>query len=973
MRTLCCLVLAVSVSGCSWLTFGLLGDDDGEIKVKGPSIGKVVSRLPELELVAAADVKPTRDEVMAAYNRVYGMMPTASDNHAVGKRLADLHMDQGQDLDIDGAVAPYQAAVDLYEKLLAEHEAREAAIVSQDVVENGASAPQKESQIDEILYQLARAADLAADGERTLHYLDRLIAEYPSSVYAPEAHFRRAEMRFSAEQFRDAAADYSYVVALGEETPYFRNATYMLGWAEFKRSRFDEGLAQFFNVVDNLLGATTEAPETEPDLKGSEAELLSDTFRVVTLALAYLDGPLTLADEMRRRDKPHWQYLAYEKLADDYFDKERFLDTVATWQTFIEHNTLDARAPAAHIGMIQTLMDAGFPSDVIPKKKEFVLRYGVYSEFWGVHDENARAHYMDTLHKYLSELSKLAHAEAQEADAREKPKVSDAERIELYLAAAQWYEELVVTFPEDPRTAEFLFLLGETYTEAEEHGRAVAALQRVVHEFPDYHLAHEAGYAAILGLSKLVASASPDELELWQRLKIDAQIEFALLFPGDARAPAVQTDAADTLFRLGEAGEAIQLAENLLAEWPDVDPALKKTALLIIGHGRFEADEFVAAESAYHTLLTMALTEDETSKVFERLLAAVYKQAEAAEAAGEVDLAVHHYLRVATLDAASPVGMASPLAAQGHFDAVAVLEGAERTAEAAALLAQFRTRYPQHELTAGIDLRLAGMYEKSQNWQAAAAEYVALSKQADDEEVRRQSLYRAAEIYLETNDVPNAIAYFRDYAHTYKKPWDLRLEAMDQMDQLYQRTGEEDKRRFWLRKIVALHREMGRQATERATYLAASAEYVFAEDEKLKFAAIRLTHPLKKSLKRKQSALKKTLKAYEKVASYNVSEYSAASTFEIGALYSGLSQAIMDSDRPKGLSELELEQYEILLEEQAFPFEEQAISLHQINVERAWAGTYDEWVKRSFAALRKLMPGRFDKPENEVSYATAIH
>jgi len=97
------------------------------------------------------------------------------------------------------------------------------------------------------------------------------------------------------------------------------------------------------------------------------------------------------------------------------------------------------------------------------------------------------------------------------------------------------------------------FLLGEVYTEAEEHGRAVGAFQRVVHEFVDYRRAHEAGYAAILGLEQLVASAPPDELELWQRLKIDAQIEFALLFSADPRAPAVQGAAADSLFALAEA------------------------------------------------------------------------------------------------------------------------------------------------------------------------------------------------------------------------------------------------------------------------------------------------------------------------------------------------------------------------------------------------------------------------------------
>ena len=948
VRFVSALVLTSLLSGCSWMTFGLMGDDGPkEIKAKGPKLGRVVDKLPELELQQVASYKPTREEVMAAYNRVYGMVPDATENHAVGKRLADLHMDIAQDRDIDGEENPYEPAVKLYEELLIKNSSEEGT--------------------DEILYQLARANDLKGDQNQAVGYLDRLINEFPESAYVAEARFRRAEISFSNENYKEAASDYQYVVDLGETTPYFRNSSYMLGWAEFKRSRLDEGLHQFFNVVDSLVKDGEVGK-----LETIEAELLNDTFRVVNLALAYLDGAKTLADEMRRRGKPEWQYLAYEKLAADYFEKERYLDNVATWQTFVEHNSLDKRAPAAHEGMIKTLMDAGFPSDVIPKKKEYVLRYGVYSEFWTHHGEEARAGYIETLHSYLSELAKMAHADAQtyaglNPDTKRPKGWNEPEQKKLYLAAAEWYEELIVTFPTDPRTAEFLFLLGESYTEAGEYGRSVAAYQRVVREFPQFERAHEAGYAAILGLTQLVSTATPDELELWQRLKIDAQIEFALIFPGDERAPSVQTDAADTLFSLGHVDEAMDLANNLLAEWPDVAPELKKTALLIIGHGQFEADEFVAAEDAYHQLLDMTLSADEEAKVQERLLAAVYKQAEAAEADLDVDLAVHHYLRVGGLDPASA------LAVQGNFDAIAVLEGAGRLTEAADMLADFRARHPNHALNQGSDLRLADLYEKTENWSAAAAEFVSLSESATDKEVRRQSKYRAAELYLQMDDVPNAIEHFRDYAHNWKEPENLRMEAMHQMDGLYQRTGEEDKRRFWLRKKIDLHREMGSAADERATFLAASAQMVFAEDSKVAFERIRLTHPLKRSLKKKQKALKQTLKAFETVADYGVAEYTTRSTFEIANLYSGLSKSIMASDRPENLSALELEQYDILLEEQAFPFEEQAISLHEINLQKAWSGTYDDWVKSSFSELARLMPGRFAKVEEVARYAQAIH
>jgi tetratricopeptide (TPR) repeat protein len=72
---------------------------------------------------------------------------------------------------------------------------------------------------------------------------------------------------------------------------------------------------------------------------------------------------------------------------------------------------------------------------------------------------------------------------------------------------------------------------------------------------------------------------------------------------------------------------------------------------------------------------------------------------------------------------------------------------------------------------------------------------------------------------------------------------------------------------------------------------------------------------------------------------------------------------MLGSQRPKKLSKLELEQYNVMLEEQAFPFEEKAIELHEVNARRASSGVYDEWVKRSFAALRELRPARWGKAE----------
>ena len=81
----------------------------------------------------------------------------------------------------------------------------------------------------------------------------------------------------------------------------------------------------------------------------------------------------------------------------------------------------------------------------------------------------------------------------------------------------------------------------------------------------------------------------------------------------------------------------------------------------------------------------------------------------------------------------------------------------------------------------------------------------------------------------------------------------------------------------------------------------------------------------------------------------------------------------MASERPDGLSEEELDMYEILLEEQSFPFEERAIDVYEVNVGRAANGYYDEWVVMSYEQLAKLMPGRYAKFEKAESQIVSLY
>jgi hypothetical protein len=81
----------------------------------------------------------------------------------------------------------------------------------------------------------------------------------------------------------------------------------------------------------------------------------------------------------------------------------------------------------------------------------------------------------------------------------------------------------------------------------------------------------------------------------------------------------------------------------------------------------------------------------------------------------------------------------------------------------------------------------------------------------------------------------------------------------------------------------------------------------------------------------------------------------------------------MESERPRELDAEALEQYGLLIEEQAYPFEEKAIDLYKANADRSVDGVYDEWVRKSFDSLASLVPGRYAKMERSEDVVTALY
>jgi len=899
-----------------------------------------LSQLPEPRLPEASASQVTNtslEQVAERYRRALAVAEDPVLRLHIRRRLADLSMalSEREQAESGGTGPFFDEPIRLYRALIDSYQTRD--------------LPAGVPEPDHLYYQLAKAYALDGRIEEADAALAELIRRYPDSQYYAEARFRRAERAFSRSDYQSAEAHYRAVLAARGEG-FAQNARYMRAWAQFKDGDYSASLETFAELLDQLL-AGAQTPKAVDQhweaFSSAEAEVANDALRAMAVAILQL---------WQRIGPRPYEHRVYQRLGELYLKQERYRDSARSYAQFVTQNPDSDLAPGFSVREIEVYKTGDFPSLVLPAKQAFVRRYGLLSRFWferwGQPGELVLTH----LHEYLGDLSNFQHARAQ----RLAEEGDDPQSVRLaFRHAATWYREFVASFPQDPERVEMLFLLAETLNEAGDWPEALDAYEQVAFVERDPERGQESGYAAVLLAHQLSERAGPDNRHWWDR-RIATSVRFADHYPEDPRAVQALGQSARDLFSQGQVARSAELAERVLAWQPEAPGEEIFSAWLVLAHSRFDLEDYAGAETAYWQVLELWPQYGENqgapsrAQVRERIAASIYQQAQQALAVGEREEAVSLFL---TVTEKLPD---TSITAQAQFDAAHHLMQLEDWSRAEAALLDFRRQYPANPLQEQLPARLATVFEAQEKWALAADELIRLRGQSEEPELQRQSLYQAAGLYQRAGDIDNAIVYFRRYAHRHPQPAALRREAEYQMTRLYEETGQVEKRAFWLNRLVDHYRPGD---PERAKYLAAFAASELAERSYNDFAGIALRLPLDQTLPRKRQALERAIADQEKVLEYGVAEFTTRASHRIGGLYHQLSRDLMDSERPNDLDALALEQYDILLEEQAFPFEERAIEIYESNVRRAWKGLYDPWVQRSYEALAELLPARYGKRE----------
>lgn len=900
----------------------------------------------KVRLMANEDLVISHDEVMDKYRAYLQVSEDAELRVRTHHRIANLRLqkdefiweggDESDEAKLKIAEADFgRESIDDYESLLAQYPDR--------------------NDNDLALYQLAKAYSLAGEPFEVIRVLEQLTELYPRSNYYLESLFRLGEVYYANGVYDLAENAYQRLIERGsDDNKYHLSAMYLVGWAQFKQNNYDDSLLSFTRVLDS------EFP-TEDDILSastSQQDMMKDILRIMAITFDYQGDWENISQFYAGLGGRHYEHLVYDTLAGQYYDKKYFKSGASTLRAFIKRYPQDVLAPVFYQRVIEGYTKARYPTLLRKHKKIFVQTFGVDSEYWNNHSLAVQDTIKPALATYIWDLARFNHAWGQ----RIKNKKEKKERLQ---EAIDWYATYIRSFPRAADTAKAHFLLAEVAYQTRQYPLAKDHYEIVAYQYPGYEKASESGYAAILTYSNHRPKKS--DKAIWRQLTVASAMRFVQEFPQDERRGQVLVNTSEMLLTDKYYEQALATANLAWQSEGNLSARHRYGASLVRSHSSFYLKQFEQAEQAIVEALRYKKIKSSVRKdLREKLAASVYKQGEMAKLAGDNDSAVNNWLRIADLVPESDIKVSA------EFDAATLLMAAEKYEQAVPVLLAFRKTYPNHRLIKDIPSKLIVAYESQQNWRDAAFELQKIWQQKGNKDQQRIALFQSAEYFEKAKDLENALAMYKRYAHDYKRPFNPAVEAHNKLDQIYLEMGDTTKRLFWLNKIVWLHLGAKKDKTDRSKYLAAKASYELAENERIKYDRVKITLPLAKSIDKKNKRMKAALERYTQAVQIGVLEFTTSATFRIAELYSEFSKGLMASQRPDGLDELELEEYEYLLEDQAFPLEEAAIEVHQTNAGRTYDGLYDQWVKKSYGSLAELMPAQYAKFEKQVSYVDAI-
>jgi TolA-binding protein len=854
-----------------------------------------------------------RAEAMHTLGDLYAELETAGDRSPRAKTGAP-------------AVTTRAKSIAVYERLLSQYPAR--------------------SENDGALYQLARAYEDAGRSDDAAAGLRRLLAEYPKSSYGPEAAFRLGLRAFAGRDF-PRAADLFQKAARGQDAALVEAARFQLGWTSLNLQEYRKAADAFVAILDATTAKRRQAGGglTLADLPEADAAFINEVVKALLLAFDYLGGPDEMRTYFAASERRSYEETLYRTLGTLYQEQDRTQDAVATYQAFLAAAPLHPNAPRFQSAIADAYTRAKRQAALIEARERLADQYAPGTA-WTRANPDAWGPIAQPLVKdALYQLALYDHTQAQQS-----------RQPAAWTKALARHDRFLALFPKDVDAARVVWLRGEALFELGRYADAADTYRRSAYDYPLHAQTRDAAYAAVSARDRGIPVDGPVSADAAERLAADSA-KFIAAYPDDPRNPDLLMKAAETALRAGRPEEASELAGRLVKTYPS--SRWTPQAHRLIGQGLYDAGRYLDAEKSFRRAMTGADAK-QSAAVTALAAAALFKAADRDRTDSRSAEATTAFLRVASDYPATAVAPAA------LNEAAALQAQAGRTADAAKSWQRLAEQYPASAEAPGALRKLASAAESSGDLPAAIAWYDRLAARSDGQQ-RDELTWTIADLSEQARDWPRAERTLTALAARPDLPPERTIEAGFRAGHAAAEQGRPHAATLTDGALARYRLWRGQRSTQEITpadVLAAQALVALGDRHAAASTAVRLKDPLEQTLAKKREALNAALAAYAEAAEIKIAATTTESTHKIGETLEEFFRALLASDRPKGLTEEELEQYTFLIEEQAAPFEDRAVGAYEANVRRVQEiGLSDAWTGKSYERLAELRPARYRRPE----------
>jgi TolA-binding protein len=313
------------------------------------------------------------------------------------------------------------------------------------------------ARLDEVIYRLGSGLIEAGKDGLATSYLQRLVNNYPNSIYLPDANLALAELFFKQENLMIARDKYQEVLKHKDNDNY-DFALYKLGWVYYNLGEFRDSINTFKKVV-----------ERTNEKLGFQNQAIND------LVVAYAevdDGWKEMRKYFLEQRDQEFTYRKLGQMAGLYEGQGKDDQAIAIYEYFIDKRPNHENIPMWMESIIVAKKKINDFDDLEKTMNRYVAYLDPNGTWAKTNKENEGSLNNAALlsQASLAFLANTYHRRAQKLDTKED-----------YVAAIKYYEEFIERFPEQPASFDMNFFVADIYLlELENYVKAAEFYQKVV-------------------------------------------------------------------------------------------------------------------------------------------------------------------------------------------------------------------------------------------------------------------------------------------------------------------------------------------------------------------------------------------------------------------------------------------------------------------------------------------------------------